>query len=127
MNHDSVLLSNDPKTPVFDQTAFLARCLGNALLARKVLASFLANFSQDLVALQAEIATGGLDLVRKRAHKMRGASGNVAAARVQASCAGLERASADGDVANVTLHAEELTRAWDEFRVAVSGTDAPEE
>ena len=115
---------------VFDHAVLTARCMGNPTLVQKVLRTFLASFGQDHDELSRglqEVERGlpaavaqGLKTVRSLAHRMRGASGNIAAERLHARCGDLELVAEEGDRGRTLEVARELTTEWIEFQALVA-------
>lgn len=81
----------DDTKQAFDFEAMLARCLGNRQLVERALRRFESVVQTDLKELQQ--ATDGADAAEtaRIAHRLKGASSNVSALRVQAQVTELEQ------------------------------------
>ena len=81
----------DDTKQAFDFEAMLARCLGKRQLVKRALHRFESVVQTDLRELQQ--ATDGADATETAcvAHRLKGASSNVSALRVQAQAAELEK------------------------------------
>ena len=124
-------ISATTSSTVFDRAALTARCMGNQALVGRVLSTFLTSFAKDHEDLSSalQIRSGGglnatapheLEAIRTLAHRMRGASGNIAAERLHARCGALERSAEQGDLSQTIEFARDLTKEWLEFRTAVT-------
>jgi HPt (histidine-containing phosphotransfer) domain-containing protein len=74
----------------FDFEAMLARCLGRVELVDRALTRFKPVVQADLEKLERAIGGGEATEIARIAHRLKGASSNVSALRVQAQAAKLE-------------------------------------
>jgi signal transduction histidine kinase/DNA-binding response OmpR family regulator len=79
-----------PRPTVFDPSSLRERLMGDDELAREILAEFLTDLDQQLAALRAALAAREAETVRRRAHQIKGACGNVGALAMQALALELE-------------------------------------
>lgn len=93
----------------FDQ--LVARCLGNQDVVARVLDKFIANSRKQVAALAAAVTNHDLVDAARLAHLIKGMSGNVAAERVSALAAGVERAALDEQRDTARRRLNELTAA----------------
>lgn len=100
----------------FVEAELASRCVNNRGLMKRVLQSFTESFVQDLDQLQRLV--NELDSVnaRKVAHRMRGASGNVAAKELFRICSRMEDSAANSDLKEVADMIAQLTAEWSLFQ-----------
>ncbi len=91
---------------VFDQAAFLDRVSGDKELAREVLQLFLEDFPRQIEVLREALARSEAELVRRQAHTIKGASGNIGALALQGIALRFEKA-ADGEAEGLVREMEE--------------------
>ncbi|EKD34968.1 MAG: Sensor protein [uncultured bacterium] len=95
----------NPHPPV-DFPAFVARLMGDELLAEKIYSSFRADLPVQLEILARAVQQGNVQAIQHQAHKMKGTSGNVCAHALHRTMAEMETAAREADMAQV----EELFR-----------------
>ena len=106
---------DSPSNTNFVVQEFSKRCVGNAVLMTKVMGAFLKTFRADYEQLRTLHSALDFDSLRKMAHRMRGASGNVAAPRLHHLTAEIESAAASGNIGQVAACLLQLTDAWSDF------------
>jgi HPt (histidine-containing phosphotransfer) domain-containing protein len=84
--------------PVFDREGVLRRLMGDESLVREVLSMFLEDTPRQMESLTHALQVGDAADVRRLAHTVKGAAGNVGAQVVQAAALRLEHASESGDM-----------------------------
>ena len=106
--------SNMNNDQAFDLDELMQRCLNNEALVRRVVEAFLESGAQAMGELNYQATTGQWDELGKTAHRLKGASGNVAAHTLQQLAAQIE--GFDGQTAE---EMEEsflaLRQAWQQF------------
>jgi HPt (histidine-containing phosphotransfer) domain-containing protein len=102
--------------PSFHDAELSARCMGNHVLMKRVLLSFSESFGRDCDHLQKDLGALDFESVRKLAHRMRGASGNVAAKRLHAICNELERLALSEDPVQLASLLANLLDEWQNFQ-----------
>ena len=104
-----------PSSSVFNSDELLARCMGNASFAERVLAKFLDRCALDLEELTRAAESRDANAIAATAHRIKGAAANVAAKRLRERAAVIEdlgRAARLGDVPeNITS----LQQEWTDF------------
>ncbi len=100
---------------VFGYHELCNRCLGNIQLVERVVAAFEEGFSADLDQLRSFIVAGQIEEAAKLAHKIKGASANIAAYQLQAVAADIERAATMGGGEYLNEHFDNLESAWSSF------------
>ncbi len=100
---------------VFGYDELCNRCLGNIELVERVVAAFEEGFSADLDRLRLLIAQGQIEAAAQLAHKIKGASANVAAYQLQTIAADIERAATLDGSDCLNEHFDNLQSAWSSF------------
>ena len=96
-----------PPIPGIDTAAGLKRVAGNMALYRNLLARFGEGQADAPAAIRAALLAGDRALAERLSHTLKGVSGNIGAAAVQAAAAELERAIRDGAAADAPIGALE--------------------
>ncbi|WKZ56772.1 MAG: Hpt domain-containing protein [Bdellovibrionota bacterium] len=88
-------------TPIFDRKATLERVEGDVDLLRELVRLAINMYAEDLPKLRAGVAANDSVTVSEIAHSLKGAFGNIGAARCYALCGEIEslaRAATLGDL-----------------------------
>ncbi|MHB8971645.1 MAG: Hpt domain-containing protein [Pirellulaceae bacterium] len=93
----------------------LARCLGNISLAERVLAKFHDRFENDLEELDSALQAHDSAAVAQTAHRIKGASANVAAPRLHEQAAEIEQLGRDQRLSDIPHHLDQLRHEWCQF------------
>ena len=93
----------------------LARCLGNASFATRVLTKFQDRLEVDLRELDEAIQARDSAAVASVAHRIKGASANVAAPQLHECSAEIERWGRAGCLADMPDSVDRLRREWSRF------------
>lgn len=93
------------KLPVWDDDAALRALAGNAAHVTALRGLFVRDLEAALDALARERASGDVDAIRRRLHKLRAGCGFVGAARVCASLATLDATPLDDAASDAFAHA----------------------
>ena len=101
----------------------LTRCMGNINFATRVLAKFQDRFEVDLLALDKAIVAHDADAVASIAHRIKGASANVAAPQLHECSAELEQWGRAGSLADISTGVERLRQEWSRFTDQASSLD----
>jgi len=94
-----------PEGPAVDESALMGRLGGDADLYTGVIRAFLHDGPVRLAAIKAAIDAQDLDLVRRHAHSLKGAAGNLSANGLFAAAQQIERAAAE-------QRCDDLEAAW---------------
>jgi len=100
----------------FDRVGFLRRLGGDEALAEEILGVFLEDAEQQIEVLLTALSRGDVVAIRKGAHKLRGAAGNVSALALQGVAAMIEGACQSAEETDWTSHQTSLTQALDGLR-----------
>ena len=95
----------------------LARCVGRTDLVQRVLAAFIRQVNVDVPKLTADLLAGDFAGAAKTAHRIKGASANVAADRLCASAEQIEDLARGGQIESVFVQAQvdQLQAAWNQI------------
>lgn len=99
----------------FDGQELLTRCMGNRQFAERVLDKFLTRLEADVSELEQAIAEEDLTAVARVAHRIKGASANVAAHRLHECCAGLEQRALRQNVQHLAAELDALRAEQSRF------------
>lgn len=91
------------------------RCLGNLALVERVLQSFESHFEDDLDELETALDARTLERVAQIAHRMKGASSNVAAMSLAHELAAIEDAAREERVPDALECIGRLRSEWTRF------------
>ena len=111
----------DPDTPpaIFVPTQLLQRLMGDQAFAELLLDAFLEDTPKQLQRLAEQAGQGQLMEVKRLAHSLKGAAGNVNAPRLQQCAQALEHAVDCGDKTAVCAKLPELTGHFHELAHAI--------
>lgn len=114
----------------FDSEALLARCLGKIELAERILAKFNSRVDLDIAELERALASDDLNTIAQVAHRLKGASANVAADALKEKAAGIEelaRRGCAGEIPNCMegLRGERNRFAQNASKLAFPPVSAP--
>ncbi|MHC4399262.1 MAG: Hpt domain-containing protein [Planctomycetota bacterium] len=99
----------------FDYDALLQRCLGNVEFAERVLAKFRDRFGEDLRQLERGVESADAGQIARIAHRLKGASANVAAAGLRRHAAEIEEFGRVGRISEVPSCLARLRHEWTRF------------
>ena len=102
--------------PVFDPDDLLSRLMGNTRLAHRVLARFLLDMPQQLLALSDALGKADSETARMAAHSIKGAAANVGGAQLRAAAQEMEMLGESGLLDDGLKLLPELTGHWERFR-----------
>lgn len=85
---------------VLDEEALLARCMGNAELAARLMATLQEQLGEDLPTLQAALDAGNLESIVSAAHRIKGAAGNLSMEPLSTAAFAIEQAARSGQLAS---------------------------
>jgi HPt (histidine-containing phosphotransfer) domain-containing protein len=98
-----------------DFEALVARCMGNLDFAERIMAKFQTAFARDLAELEEALRRQNDSQVAQVAHRMKGASANTAALRLEEVAAEIEKLSRNGRFAEVPPRMDELRHEWSRY------------
>ncbi|MDD2897484.1 MAG: ATP-binding protein [Desulfuromonadaceae bacterium] len=111
----------------FDRSELLARLGGRPELIPRFVDLFCKGAVTQIAELTAALAAEDVDAVRKHAHGVKGAAGNIAAMRMHHIAAKMEQKAKEGDLSDAAQRLEQLQwefRAFTEAVTASSGNTA---
>ena len=106
----------DARQPVFDRKALLERLGGNESLVERFIAMFVKSADEHLALLDQGLAEGDPDLVRSKAHAIKGSAGNVGACALAAAAADLDRTIREGALERQQELRDRLYEQYQRFR-----------
>jgi CheY-like chemotaxis protein/HPt (histidine-containing phosphotransfer) domain-containing protein len=116
----TALASNPPPSQngaeIFDREGLLDRVMGNTQLAHRVVARFLLDMPQQLLALSAALSSQDAKTARLAAHSIKGAAANVGGVQVRRAAQALEAVGETGNFAEVDRLLPALNEEWERFR-----------
>jgi len=113
------LVEKRTDTPVFDRE-FLFRSLdGDASFAACILEVFTEDCRRMIAELKKALETGNTAEVRRFAHSLKGAAGNVGASRLRAAAREAEEAASGGNAEEVLPFMEIIEKEFEAFRLEV--------
>ncbi len=105
---------------IFDRQELVARCMGNLEFACRILDKFRVRFLEDFWKLKEAWQVGDADSIASIAHRLKGASANLAAHGLRDRAATIEDLARRKDLAGIAFHLEQLEREWSSFDESVS-------
>ncbi|MCX6592442.1 MAG: Hpt domain-containing protein [Acidobacteria bacterium] len=99
--------------PGFDAEDLLDRMMGSEVLARRVVAAFLADTPLQLTALASALERASSQDARLIAHSLKGSAANVGGQQLSRVAAHVEKLGEAGDLAAVRQMLPTLTASFD--------------
>ncbi|MFO7555512.1 MAG: Hpt domain-containing protein [Desulfobacterales bacterium] len=99
----SSMLDKDIMPKVFDWNGLLYRLMGDEDLAKEIVDDFMKDIPNKLNALKEALNKGDALLIKKEAHMMKGASGNIGAVAMQEIAEQIEIAGKAEDLVKAEL------------------------
>jgi HPt (histidine-containing phosphotransfer) domain-containing protein len=93
----------------------LARCAGQAAICKTVLGKYTEQMNGDIPHLAQVLSQADLDQAARLAHRIKGASANVAAEELRLLAGQLEAATAVGQLETATTLLTDLHSAWGRY------------
>jgi PAS domain S-box-containing protein len=116
-------MKNDSE--VFDKPLFSHRLMGDESLMKQVVENFLADMPQQLADIEEAGREGERDAIAKLAHKIKGASANMAAEEMSACAQQLEQAAKEGDQEKFHELIEQLSHSFQRLITVLNNTFYP--
>jgi HPt (histidine-containing phosphotransfer) domain-containing protein len=104
-----------PPSSVFNSDELLARCMGNASFAERVLGKFLHRCALDLEELARAADSLDANAIAATAHRIKGGAANVAARQLRERAAVIEDLGRTARLGNVPENITFLQRDWTAF------------
>jgi HPt (histidine-containing phosphotransfer) domain-containing protein len=105
---------------VFDRAGLMTRLMGDEVLARAVVDSFLEDTPRQIDSLRDRLRAGDAPGVMHQAHTIKGASATVGGEALSAVAQEMERAATSGDLEGISDHLPELESAFELLRASMS-------
>lgn len=87
--------------PIFDRASFLERTLGDELVMKSIIDSFIEDMGSQLEDVEKMLADGSWQMLKDYAHKLKGAAGSIGAVALSKSGENLEDALKINSLENV--------------------------
>ncbi|MEN6493785.1 MAG: Hpt domain-containing protein [Thermoguttaceae bacterium] len=107
--------SSSQLASVVDRQELLNRCLGDLALVERVLAIFQSRFDADLEELERAVEANDLEQITRVAHRIKGASANMAAHGLRQRAASIEELARRQVLAEIPPHLQGLHAEWARF------------
>jgi len=114
-DEEAVTRSFVSESEVFDRAMLLSRVMGDDDILQKIIKTFVDDMPEQFERLEKAIAEEDWQECISQAHKMKGASGNVAAGAMRQSAANLEKNCREGRVSEAAVLARDLREQFDRF------------
>jgi CheY-like chemotaxis protein/HPt (histidine-containing phosphotransfer) domain-containing protein len=108
---------------IFDERILRERLMGDEGLLKTVVDAFLKDIPGQLASLRSSIDAGDFGQAGQVVHKIKGASGNVAAMALHNSALQLEQAVRSGDLATIRMGLERLVKEFATIKHAMTGVE----
>ncbi len=108
---------------VLNVDELLARCMGNAGIAERILTKFQERFSIDLGELENGLSNQDAEAVTLVAHRIKGASANVSAPYLFELASQIEQLGRARRISEISPGVEQLRHEWTRFRQGISGLE----
>jgi len=105
--------------PIFDRAVFEERMMHDQELIRMVIASFLGDMPGQILHLKKLATAGDTALVKKQAHKVRGAAATVAGEAMRALAGTIEHSSLPGKSELLSSQVTELEAQFEFLKLAL--------
>lgn len=96
------------ESALLDTDELLARCMGNIEFAERLLAKFQGRLDEDIAELEAAVQAEDVDVVARVAHRIKGASANVAAHDLRQRAAEIEQLARERCLTEIPGRIDEL-------------------
>ncbi len=116
-------IKNDAE--VFDHPLFSHRLMDDESLMKQVADNFMADMPQQLAELENAAREGNSDAVAKLAHKIKGASANMAAEEMSGYAQQIEQAAKAGEQANLDELIKQLSDSYQRLITVLNNTFHP--
>lgn len=92
-----------------------ARCVGKIELVQSVLSAFVRQVDEDIPQLIKNLESGDFEAAEKTAHRIKGASANVAAEDICETAGRIETFAREQQPAEVAVEVEQLKDEWKQY------------
>ena len=112
LTFDEKIMSSGLTHSIFDWDGLLDRLMGDEDFAKEIIDDFLKQIPDNLFALKNALNKKDLLLVKREAHIIKGASGNVGALVLQKIAEQIEISGEEKDLVKAESFVEELDTQW---------------
>jgi HPt (histidine-containing phosphotransfer) domain-containing protein len=107
---------------VFDESALVARVMGDRKIAGKIVSVFLGDMPTQLALLASNVAAGNSGEVKRLAHRIKGAAASVSVDGLRQVAAEMEAAGQAGDLTAMSAKLPELETQFEAVSTAIGRT-----
>jgi PAS domain S-box-containing protein len=119
---DAPAVERTGRVDIFDEETLKDRLMGDASLMKSIVAAFIDEISGELDALRSSVASGDVVGAEMLAHRIKGASGNVAAMALYEAAKNMEQAARDKDLEKLSGGMEELFLCFSQAKEVMTGS-----
>ena len=118
--HAAETPADEPKDSCFDYDSVVNRCMGDTVLANRLMSKLAERIEDDLLKIGATLTEGKPDEMASLAHKLKGAAANLEVKSVEILAKRLEHIGRSGDLAQAPAILSDLERSAEVYRVEVA-------
>jgi HPt (histidine-containing phosphotransfer) domain-containing protein len=115
----------DPEPAALEYDELVARLMGNVELAERLIASFQRHFQEEVTQIQKQLDAEDADGIAVLAHRLKGASANVAAERLRHLAEEIEQLARAEQLDRIPPHLDQLRDEWTRFVDSASSRTRP--
>jgi CheY-like chemotaxis protein/HPt (histidine-containing phosphotransfer) domain-containing protein len=119
---DAPAVKRPGRVDIFDEETLKDRLMGDAALVKSIVAAFIEEIAGELDALRSSVASGDVVRAEMLAHRIKGASGNVAAMALYEAAKNMEQAARDKDLEKLSGGMEELFLCFSQAKEVMTGS-----
>ena len=105
----------DPEPAALEYDQLVARLMGNVELAQRLIASFQRHFQEEVAQIQEQLDAEDAQGIAALAHRLKGASANVAAERLCGRAEEIERLARAERLDRIPPYLDQLRDEWARF------------
>lgn len=113
------------ESALLDTEELLARCMGNIEFAERLLAKFQGRLDEDIAELEAAVRAEDPDSIARVAHRIKGASANVAAHDLRRRAREIELLARERSLAELPAQLVELRSEQNRFAQCATLSGSP--
>ena len=124
---EKAVLESEPESivaeePIFDREALLGRIGGNVAMIDRFVRMFLTSADEHMTSLRQAVVANDYELIRSKAHALKGAAANVGACRLSAAATALESSIREGQYDLLQARVTHLETVYNQFKNTTTGT-----
>ena len=119
---DEKIISSELKDSIFDWDGLLHRLMGDEDLAKEIIDDFLKQIPLNFNAVKEALNKQDVLLIKREAHMIKGASGNVGALALQKIAEQIEIASEEKDLIRAGFFVSKLDEQYEILKKHIDST-----